>query len=98
MKELFLNTITKPPEVIVNKFFCLCVCFFLIVFYEVRGKRLEPTQILFKWRSTFNGQNNPVYNIYSRKIIGATYIYLYRFWISRQTLRLPKIAGMHNLD
>ena len=27
MKELFLTTITKPPEVIVNKFFCLC--FFL---------------------------------------------------------------------
>ena len=28
MKELFLNTITKPPEV--NKFFCLCVCFFFL--------------------------------------------------------------------
>ena len=27
MKELFLTTITKPTEVIVNKFFYLCVCF-----------------------------------------------------------------------
>ena len=30
-KALFLTTITKPPEVIVNKFFCVCVCFFLLV-------------------------------------------------------------------
>jgi hypothetical protein len=35
MKELFLTTITKPPKVIVNKFFC--VCFFLLVFHTVKG-------------------------------------------------------------
>ena len=27
MKEFFVTTITKPPEVILNKFFCLSVCF-----------------------------------------------------------------------
>ena len=31
MKELFHNKITKPHEVIVNKFLCFCVCFFLLV-------------------------------------------------------------------
>ena len=35
MKELFLNTITKPPEVIVNKFLSSC-------FHAVKGKQLEP--------------------------------------------------------
>ena len=29
MKDLFLNAITKPPEVLINSFVCLCVCFFL---------------------------------------------------------------------
>ena len=29
MKELFVTTIPKPPEVIVNKFFCVDVSFFL---------------------------------------------------------------------
>ena len=30
MKELFLTKITKPPEVIVNKFLFLCVCSFFL--------------------------------------------------------------------
>ena len=29
--KLFITAITKPPEVIVNTFFCFCVCFFLCV-------------------------------------------------------------------
>ena len=32
---LIVTTITKPPEVIVNKFLCLCVCFFSSCFHAV---------------------------------------------------------------
>ena len=43
MKELFLTTITKPPEVILNKFF-LSLCLFLpYCFHAVKDKWLEPT-------------------------------------------------------
>ena len=39
MKELFLTTITKPPEVVVNKFFCPCL-FLSSCFHAVKGNRL----------------------------------------------------------
>ena len=42
MKELFLTAITKPPEVIVNKFLSLCL-FLSSCFLAVKGKWLEPT-------------------------------------------------------
>ena len=42
MKELFVATITKPPEVIINKIFCLYL-FLSSCFDAVNGKRLEPT-------------------------------------------------------
>ena len=37
MKELFLTTIQKPPEVIVNKFFCLCVCVWFLFAVKVKS-------------------------------------------------------------
>ena len=43
MKELLLTTITKPAEIIVNKFFCLCL-FLSSCFHAVKGNRLEPTR------------------------------------------------------
>ena len=43
MKELFLTTITKPPEVILNKFFCLSVYFLFLVSCFCAVKWLEPT-------------------------------------------------------
>ena len=41
MKELLLTTIMNP-EVVVNNFFCLCVCFLFFCIYAVKGNRLEP--------------------------------------------------------
>ena len=38
----------ETPEVIVHKFFCLCL-FLSYCFHAVKGKLLEPTFILFKW-------------------------------------------------
>ena len=47
MKELFLTTITKPLEVIVNK---LSICLFLpLCFHALKGKQLEPTSVVSKY-------------------------------------------------
>ena len=50
MKELFLTTITKSPEVIANKFFCLCVCFFHTITYKyvlTQKKLYKKTDAIF---------------------------------------------------
>ena len=47
VNELSLNAITKPPEVSVNTFFCLCL-FLSLCFHAVKDIQLEPTTILFK--------------------------------------------------
>ena len=50
MKKLFFTTITKPPEVIVVKFFFLCMCLFLSsCFNAVKGKQLESTYNLHRY-------------------------------------------------
>ena len=69
MKELFLTTITKTPELIVNKFFFLCVCFFLLVFMQW----LEPTLILFKW--PYLGQYSNLQEILCAEILVSIPIY-----------------------
>ena len=42
MKELFLTTIMKPPEVIVNEYFCLCL-FTCLPYWQgwIRGKQFH---------------------------------------------------------
>ena len=40
MKKLFFTTIMKPPEIIVNKFFCLCF-FFLFACSKVQAVKAD---------------------------------------------------------
>jgi hypothetical protein len=37
LKRYFFTAFMKPLEVIVNKFFCLCVCFSLLVSMQLRA-------------------------------------------------------------
>ena len=54
MKELFLTTITKPPEVIVNKFFCLYVCLFSCSRDQVVRAYLDTIQMTLNGNKTKN--------------------------------------------
>ena len=55
MKESFLTAITKPPKVIVNTFFCLCVCLFLSFFvfpcskWHLVSTYLNTIQMTLHW-------------------------------------------------
>ena len=62
--ELFLTAIKKPPEVIINTFFCLCLWFCLVVFKPQNLKpelwsfrkfsSLDPSKMGTGKRVTFN--------------------------------------------